>query len=309
MKKNNLILLGVLVVLIILFLISRTRDHVEQRDLFFDVDSTQVAGIRLSNVTDTLRLSLNNGKWMLMEPIEFPANEHSINGFFDRVLAVDTSSMPVSESQEAQEDYNVTDSLGTRVTLFDASGKTIADVIIGKSDNYNFSYGRVIDKDAIYQLGLNITHNLITTAERWRKKDIIDLEKDDIAQLFISYKQNSYNLAKSDTVWIYNDSEGSFNVGLKNKQLNKILTGLTALRTGTFVDNQYETFEELFEKPELTVTIEKLNGVKILLTFIEKPEGKNEFFVRKNNETVTLYTVAGSMLDRFTKGPQHFEKE
>ena len=119
MNKKQKIYIGILVVLIIVFLITKMGNNVEKRINFFQVDSTKIKTIEISNIKDTLRLSKQNDMWKIVYPFENDANEYQIKNIFSKVLKVKTSNLPISESESSFDTYKVTNSQGTWIKFID----------------------------------------------------------------------------------------------------------------------------------------------------------------------------------------------
>ena len=158
MNKKQKMYIGILVVLVIVFLITKMGNNVEKRIIFFQVDSTKIKTIEISNIKDTLRLSKENEIWKIVYPFENDTNEYQINSIFSKVLNVKTSNLPISENENSFDTYKVTNSQGTWIKFIDENDKVLDEAIIGKSSSSKTTPARRPDETKIYNLENNINY-------------------------------------------------------------------------------------------------------------------------------------------------------
>ena len=99
MNKNNKKYIAILAVLITIFIITKSNNKIEKIINFFDIDSTEIVKIEISSFSDTLILESINNSWQITSPIEYLADQYQVKNFFDIVLNIETSSLPISESE------------------------------------------------------------------------------------------------------------------------------------------------------------------------------------------------------------------
>lgn len=298
MNKKSFIYLAILLVLIIIFLIIRTNDRTERRINFFAVDSTEISKITIATVEDTLILVKSDSDWMIDHPVKYPIATRKLDDLFGNVLQVETSNLPVSESETSFETYNVTDSLGTRVILYDSAGKELLNAIIGKSSNFNFSHGRFSDKKKVYQLYANISSSLRPMLNSWREKEVVKLDTEP-AQITVGAGDRMFSFTATDSLWKYTEGETSFFIKEGNRQLTTLLNNSKSFRASSFIDYDFATYAEAFQDPLMVVQIRTYEGEDIFLKYIaENPESK-KYIVQKNDEEDFLYVVYDNLYSSF----------
>lgn len=305
MNKNTRIYIGILLILILIFAFVKLSDNkTEKRIRFFDVDSLEIATIILSSSTDTLRLDKTSSTWTITSPVTCEVNPQNIDDFFDKVLTVETSSIPVSESTSSHSDFNVTDSLGFSITLLDSDEKILNESIVGKSSNYNFSHGRTLKTKEVYQLNSNISTVLNPNLNRWRKKEIFEIPEENIMGIQVQMKESNYQLMKSDSLWIASDGLDDVAIDPVNSTLKSIIDNLKIFRASDFVDANYEEYSELMSDPEFIVTITDINNNIINLKFAKLEEKK--YILQLDEQQDPLYIVYDHMAKRFIKTLEDF---
>jgi hypothetical protein len=303
-KKNRLYLL-ILITLVVIFVLTRMGEKKEIRTSFFTIAPSDVGMIEISNQTDTLRLVLENDKWLIAKPFSFPTQQRRIDDLFDKVLSVQFSRTPLSESENSHKDFNVTDSLGTRLTILDKKGKIAADVMIGRNDNYHYANARNIGDKKVYQLLANITHNINPALSAWRNREIVALTDEKIRMIDIAFDKTKYSLTFADTVWIYENGKDKITLKSEQSKLKDMITSLQAYNASDFIDFEFVKYEKNFDNPMLEVMIKTFDNETIHLSYIEIEN--NRYAVLKDGKTDHLFVVYKNLVEKFMKTKSDFE--
>lgn len=305
MNKKQKIYIGILIVLVIVFLITKMSNNVEKRILFFQADPAKIKTIEISNIKDTLRLSKHNDDWMLVFPMEYPANEYQIKNLFAKVLKVETSNLPISESESSFDTYKVTNSQGTWIKFFDEDNNLLDEAIIGKSSSSGSTPARRPGKAKIYKLEDNIDRLITTNTDNWREKIILEIDESNISKISVICDINAYELVPADSIWYYTDEKSNLGVSLNNKTLRTILSTLSKLTVISFVDNKYEVYKEKLVSPNLEIGIELFDGSTHYLRIAIDEDSK--YILQFDNGTNYLYSVYNNWVDKFTKEAMDFK--
>lgn len=299
MNKKQTIYIGILVVLVIMFLITKMGNNVEKRINFFQADSAKIKTIEISNIKDTLRLSKKNDEWMLVYPFEYPTAKYQINNLFSKVLNVRTSNLPISENESSFDIYKVNNSQGTLIKFFDENNNVLDEAIIGKSSSSKTTPARRPDDNKIYKLESNINYIITANSNNWREKIIMEIEEYNISKISVLCDVNAYELTPSDSLWHYVDDKSTLGVDFNNKALKNILSTLSTLTVNGFVDNKFEDYKEKLISPDLEIGIEMLDGsthyIRVAL------DNNSKYILQFDNEESFLYSVYKGWVDKFTK--------
>ena len=306
MNKKQKISIVILAVLIILFLITKLDDKTERRISFFDVDSIQVEKIEIIADGDTLILTKSSNGWMLSSPIEYPIRSRKMEQFFEDVMKVETSNLPISEEEDSFETYKLTDSLATTLKIYGKNDKLLDHSLEGKSSSYNNSPARKDSNNKVFRLEKNISNYLKTDPKQWRKREVLELDKEQIAKISILYEDTGYELSATDTLWQYEDGENSVSNQLNNTALRKILNSLVKVNVTDFIDEEIDGYLTKLQNPALEIGINMYDGSKYYLR--AAPKDENKYVLQVNNETEHLYLVYKSWLNKFMKLSEDFQK-
>ncbi|MBT3755023.1 MAG: DUF4340 domain-containing protein [Candidatus Cloacimonetes bacterium] len=305
MSKKQKTYIGILVILVIAFLITKIDNNVEKRIQFFQADSAKIASIEISNIKDTLKISKLNGIWKIVSPFEKEANEYQIQNIFTKVLNVKASNLPISENEDSFNTYRVTSSQGTLLRFLDKNDNMLDEVIVGKSSSSKTTPVRRPNENKIFKLEENINYIVTTNTDDWREKTILEIEDYNISKISVLSEISAYELTPSDSVWNYADGKSSLIVSLNNKALLDVLTKLTQLKVNGFVNYEYEVYKEKLAMPSIEIGIEILDGSNHYVRLAMDKDPK--YVMQLDNNEEFLYSVYQDWVDIFTKEAMDFK--
>lgn len=305
MNKRQKIYITILGVLVIVFLLTKTSNNVEKRIQFFQADSAKIKTIEISNIKDTLRLSIKDDKWMLVYPFEYPVSEYQIKNIFAKVLKAITSDLPISESENSFNTYKVTNSQGTAIKFFDENDNLLDEAILGKSSSSRTTPVRRPDETKIYKLEDNINYLVTTKTDSWREKTILEIEKSNISKISVLHNENAYELTLTDSLWQYADGLSTLGVDLNNKTLQDILTSLSKLTVSGFNDDSFDQYETKLSAPDLEIGIELFDGSTHYVRVALDKDPK--YVLQFDNDIKFFYSVYKNWVEKFTKEAMDFK--
>jgi len=305
MNKKNRLYLSILFILVVLFLVTRMGNKAEVRKPFFNLEPSEVSAFEIASSTDTLKVVSQGEDWLLDYPIRYPVQQTKMDDFLEKVIPVLYSRTPLSESEASHDDFNVSDSLGTHLKIWDKDEKLVAEVVIGGSDNYHYANARKKGEDKVYQLLTNISYNLNPQLSMWRDKKIVSLEKDRIRTIAAAFDSKQYTLTAKDTIWVYESGKESLEIKPEQKKLQDIITSLGRYQASDFIDFEFETYEQDFAEPVLEIMIETYDNETIHLAYVETDE--NRYLVQKDKQTDHLFVVYKNLVEKFMLTKSDFE--
>jgi len=304
MNKRNLILLAVLLILIIGLTISRSCENVEKVIKVFSFKTDEIVKIEIIQQENKIILLQENDSWFITEPINAPVKESQINRFYDTYLALNISSIPVSESFSRQNFYNV-DSTGVIVELYAKNNKILSKVIHGKSQNNpNVNYLRKEGSNSIYQTD-NISSIITTNLNSWREDKLLLFDEVMLQKITIAKNEHSFSFAKSDEYWTCEIDNEFYPISSENQDWTRNLNALLNLRTTTFFDHEFEKYEENLENAPLQILFQLFSGELITLKIAQIDD--NFYVAQKNDELETLYRLTNSQFNQLNIDPQIFK--
>ncbi|MCF7919152.1 MAG: DUF4340 domain-containing protein [Candidatus Cloacimonetes bacterium] len=305
MNKKNRIYLIILIVLAVIFVLTKLDTKKEKRFNFFAADSNSVARIEITLEADTLYLAKEGSDWKIVYPVKWDMQVGKMDKIFDTVLTAETSTLPISENEASLVKYSLTDSLATHLKTFDAKGNVLDDVLLGKSSSYSNTPVRKIGSNQVYRLESNIAYILKPVLGSWRKREIIEIDPEQITKIMVVSDDNNYALEMADSLWVYSDEKESFNVDNDNSTLTGIINSFKRFAASDFVDGKYEEYKSALEMPVVEVGIEMWSGDNFYFRYI--PYEEKKYLLQFNNDTNTLYVQYESNMNKFQKQAVDFQ--
>ncbi|HEY8375381.1 MAG TPA: DUF4340 domain-containing protein [Nannocystis sp.] len=142
--------------------------------------------------TTNFKVELKDGRWTIPSHNDYPADGTERMGkaaasFIDVRKDIYRGDRPEDHAKYGVEDPTDINAKerGQRITIKDASGTVLADVIVGKrvEDKEGYRYIRLPDQKRVYAVKIEV--DISTNFTDWIEKDLLKLEQDQVVQ-FIS---------------------------------------------------------------------------------------------------------------------------
>jgi Domain of unknown function (DUF4340) len=220
-NKKLLYVLGILaVVLLLTFILKVPKEKATLKGSLAEFDTTAVNKIVLipkKSEGDAFEFIKENGKWKIKQGniVADPASG-AVRNIFDEILSLKPRGLAAIDKSKWKE-FELTDSLATRLKFLDAKDKVMSDILIGKftyrqiANPYNgyggnniegTSYVRVNGEDKIYSVDGFLAFTFRGKFNDWRNGSLIRCKKDDILKItFTLPGDSSYVVMKKDKSW------------------------------------------------------------------------------------------------------------
>lgn len=224
-KFKNRNLLITLLVLVAIFVVTRvTSVKRAERTLKADIvqiDTSQVSAMLLYPRSERgigLEFTKTAGSWKVArEGLTAAADLRSVNSTLAELLALKTEQL-VARSRENWPDYQVDDSLGTRVIVKEGN-KTTLDLVVGRfqyqpppQNNYDpygqnrgtgSSYVRLTGENEVYSVEGFLAMSINQPFNGWRDKSIARIKTSQLSRIIFDYPADSGFVAeKSGAGWL-----------------------------------------------------------------------------------------------------------
>ena len=227
--KTLAITFGVLLLAVIAVKISDSLSHGNTlKDVLFDINTDDVTTIRIypqSEKGKEITLVKNNGKWVVKyNGATYTGNQNLISTLPEQINKLKPLRLAATK-KERWKNFQVTDSLATKVVL-ENNGKVLAGLYIGKfsyimpknqapqqnpymrrPQGKMNTYVRTLDDDNVYAVEGFLGMSFNRSADDFRDKTIVSVNKNDLTKLTFSYPaDSSFVLSKKDNKWFIDDT-------------------------------------------------------------------------------------------------------
>ena len=172
MTKSMKILLGVLVLIIVLFFISQSRQkrHLTQSTDIFSITMDKVNSFDILKDTLFISIQRKDTSWQILGNDSLLIQMNRINDIENKVLTVQRESI-VSNNSKKWKKFNVDDSLGLKLTFYGYNKEILGEAIFGRSSSdWQRSYVRMIDENEVYMTNENVLNRLQLRPTFWGSK-------------------------------------------------------------------------------------------------------------------------------------------
>lgn len=297
MSKKNIIALLVLILAVGIYLVVNMNEPTQKVFNYFGKSDEPFHTIVISDTSSTITLVKNSDVWEMTSPVESPIKQSKVDDLMKKLVAAKSSTLPISVLETAQKTYNVTDSLGTAIKIMDAKGNIIRETIIGRADNYSFSYARHPQSTEIYQLSENLVWTIKPDITSWRENAILTLETDNILDFQVATQERQYKFTYADSLWIFTENDITHEVTDNNEVMKKLLRHFTSLRATDFLDKEFDHYEELLEEPHLAMRINSSDEGAQIITVI--PYDSTSDLMQLGSQTSPLYLIQKTFMSDF----------
>ena len=270
---NNKVLFLILAVLLGAFLLSKVLDSGKRTKSFnselIAVDTAKITSITLHPKADNhaeVRLEKSDNAWSVKRGSEsYIADQAAISALLPSLAETKVKRL-VARSSDKWEEYEVTDSLGTRVQV-NAGTKSLADFVVGK---FNFqqhpqsmtSFVRKSKEDDVYSVDgfLSMAYN--RGLDAWRDKSFVNVEPENITRLEMTTPDGTTTYEKTLNTWSANGT------ALDSLKISNYLNGFKSMKISTFD----KLFEDGAPTHQLTISGNNMSPIEVIC-FEGKEEG------------------------------------
>jgi hypothetical protein len=313
-NKKLLFLLGGLVAVLLLTLIVKIpKENATLKSRILELDTLQVTKILLypkGNDGLPVEFSRQGFKWTVKQgDIVSAAREGAVENMFIDAVNLKPQSL-ATKDKDKWEEYELTDSLATRIKFLNSKEKILGDLMIGNftykqvEDPYGgyggnnirgTSYVRLYDEKDVYSVEGFLSFTFNGKFDDWRDKTFVISDKNNITSIrFIYPVDSSFVLLKEGTAW----SAG----GLKADSLavQNYLSTLGSLN-GQYIKDKYQPVTS----PVSQIMVEGNNLTSFTIKCF-RGEGDEYILNSSLNPDVYFTSARDGIYDRLFKSQGYF---
>jgi hypothetical protein len=317
-NKKLLYVFGILVIILLLtFILKVPKEKATLKGSLVEFDTMDVSKIVLipkSSAGEPFEFIKENNKWKISQGhiITNPA-EGAVQNIFNEILSIKPQSLAAVDKSKWKE-FDLTDSLATRIEFLNNKGNKMADILIGKfsykqvTNPYGYSGGnniegtsfvRINGEKEVYAVDGFLAFSFSGKFSDWRDKTLIRCKKEDILKITFTFPHDSsYLLMKNDQGWLADGLQAD------STSVANYLNTLGYLNGQDFKDDYKPA-----SNPEYQMIVEGNN----LLSFSIKcfsAEGTDEYIINSSlNPDVYFTTNKKGIFSQIIKPKTYFLKK
>ena len=285
MKKWIFILSGLLAVQFILTaavtLTGEDYEAFQAEEKMLSFDEKEVDGLRIEDGTDSVSLKKQEGKWLLPESGDFPANQSSVEQLLGK-LATLKKGWPVAKTRSALRRFKVDEEQFERKLVLLSGDEAQATLYVGTSPGFRKVHIRPANGDEVYAVMFN-TWDAAAKADEWIDKDVLTLEESDLDRVEIPGVVLHWKDGKPKVADLGEKEQTN------EKESRSLLGKLTKLRIqsvlGTEIKPEYRQ-----DEPALEVKITRKGGEVLNYRFSKSEDAS--YYILKRSDLDHYFKVA-----------------
>ncbi|MDX9930635.1 MAG: DUF4340 domain-containing protein, partial [Bacteroidales bacterium] len=222
-RKLLLLLAGLAVLLALTVIVKIPKENATLRSRIIETDTSKVSRILLyqrDNNGVPVEFSRKAGRWTVKQgDLVAAADAGAVQNMLGEAVNIKPQNLATKDKAKWEE-FELTDSLGTRVKLLGDKDKVLADFMIGKftykqvNDPYGgyggmggggisgTSYVRLYDEKEVYATEGFLVFSFNGRFNDWRDKTFVRSERNNLTGIRFSYPaDSSFTLTKEGTKW------------------------------------------------------------------------------------------------------------
>jgi hypothetical protein len=299
MSRKMMVSFGIIAVLLLLIALKNWKSSPDLPEL---TNWKESAGeIVIKNGESTITLSLSDEKWLING--KYPADKNAVTGLEKKIKEMEVQDL--ISRKEFYTKYDLTPEKAVSVTV-NKGGRKLRELLIGKKSSTNrHTYMRIDGKPGVYLVAGTFDREVNKTVDELRDKEILNIGKDSIEELEISYRGRSFLFAKKleekkpekgavkkgekdkpakpEKVekWI---CKGYPQVKISTQKMNPLLSGFSPLRASTFLEMEKSSLG----KPLGNVKIKAFNK-EVSVSFHKQEKEKK--YIAASSESPYVFTL------------------
>lgn len=294
-KRLLYILAGLVLVLILTTVFKTNRQRSNIGSKLFDIDTAAVhkivfiprktAGEPFEFVKDGSKWTINQGN------VTAKPKSNAVGNILSGILEIKPQSLAAVD-RSAFKEYELTDSLATRVTLLGKNEKILADVMIGKftyrqtGSPYQYggnsiagtTYVRISGENKIYSVDGFLALSFSGAFNDWRDNTLLDFKKEDATRITFNYPaDSSFVLEFRNSAWFASNHPADSLI------VSDYINSLSNIRGENFMDDFRPNAVPVYQ-----LSIEG-NNLTNLLVKCYNLEDQDEFVITSGINPETYY--------------------
>jgi len=317
-KRLLFLLAGLIAILVLTVIVKVPKENATIKSKIVDLDTVSVSRIilypKVGNGKE-IEFNRNNNKWTVKQgSIISATHEGAVPNILNDVVNMKPQSLAAVNKSKWKE-FELTDSLATRIKFLDKNGKNLADIMMGKfsfkqADNPYGSYGgsnvkvtsyvRIYSEKEIYAVDGFLAYSLSMKFDDWRDNTFLRFNNNnDITGIrLILPADSSYSLSRKDSAWF---------IGLQKADSSSVANYLNSLK---LLDGQ--NFKDNY-KPVLNPTYQMLlegNNLLSITVKCYKGDGPDEYILNSSlNPDVYFISAKKGIFEKVFKPQNSFFKQ
>lgn len=290
MRKENLVLGGIFVALLILaFVFEPMKDWAKKiggPDNFLKkINSEEILKINLEKNGEEISLRREGEKWKIFGTKDFyvKSSDEIFLSYIEEAIEADLEL--VSENPDNKSEFGTGEN-GVKVS-FEDNDKVLVEFIVGDmTEDFSSSYVSLPDSEKTYKIGANLSFLLNRDVNAWYDETIFASEKEVINKIRFQYPRSEFTVEKTEDTW---SGTLPYSFSVSDEKIDEILEVMTNLIAS---DIPAQTFEGTGLENHSIIVEASGDGVSNVL--MVGGENEDGYFYAKRGDSDNIYLISPS---------------
>jgi len=305
MKKNSLLILTALVVALGLFIglwerHQPTTDEARERagKVFPSLEAQDIRSLEISSSHGDFRFLRENEKWRLEAPIQTEADQSAVDSVLHSLLKLKVARKLEGDELDPAK-YGLKEA-AIRVVLTPKSGST-KELLIGSKMPLGSQRAMRLDGGPILLADAWLTSDLEKDLKGWRSHELVSLSLWDLAAITVDEADSRIEAMKIGGKWRLRQPVDDL---ADEEQLNRLVSGLNAVRILDFVDGDPDPAAMGLDNPRYSLSLSPADGsaaARLAFGLKRKQDGVEQVACRRGDSD--YFWVGNSAENALGKAP------
>ena len=277
MKKWISILTGLLLVQLVLAVAinlgSEDYGAFQPQEKLLVFQPEQVDGLRIEGEGQSVLLRKQDGRWVLAEQADFPADQEGVKRLMDKLADLEKG-WPVATSGSAAAHFKVAKDENERHITLLGGDQTLAELYVGSSPGFRKVHVRPAGDDAVYAVAFN-AWEANAKADDWIDKQILKLDEKSVQRIELP---GLVLQREGDKFKVADLSDGE---EANTQEIGSLLNKLTGLSVQSLLGSESKP-EYKQNEPVLVIKVTLSEGDPLVYT-ISKPDDESYYILRRSD--------------------------
>jgi hypothetical protein len=245
----------------------------ETEEKLLALSDAELDGLLIQDGESSVVLSRRDGKWVLPDRGDFPAEQQAVTDLLDKLSTLEKG-WPVATTGGAAQRFKVDEAAFERKLTLMSGEEQLAVLFVGTSPGFRKVHVRPAGEDAVYAASFN-TWEAGASADDWIDKQVLVFEEKDVTLLempdFSLQREGEAHEVKE----LGKDEETS------DEEARKLLRSLAGLRIESVLGLEANP-ELMQDAPEIEVKVSRKDGKDLTYRFF-KPEEEADYVLKRSD--------------------------
>lgn len=275
---------------------NKSLDDLRDKEVLSS-NKEEVSKFSIALKSGNMELEKRGADWRMTKPVEAPAEKTEVETLLGKLAPLRADKF-VDDKPADIKKYSL-DKPWVQVGLWTANSKRPTTLFIGKKSQTDTGkvFAMTSAEKPVFLLPDTILTDLKKSPNDLRRKNVVDIAKDDVTRVSLKNKQGSFGIEKSGDAWkLFQPSQAKADGGT----VDTLLYAVQDLKADEFIDKPQPDQAYGLNTPQVEVAVTtKAATTKLLLG--KRTADSLNVFAKVDGES-TVYRVPTSIVDSLNKG-------